>query len=414
VAQNEQMDRNLQENIITGQNHQFVHRMLLDFDNNQIEKGNLRLLEGEKCCVLYLLNTADTGSQLSENNLEQIFTIFLMRLICKLYTNHNEIALIVASKELNTDDQLREPAKRIAQSTQSQQALSIGISKPFTEAGFLSNAYHQALDALGMHIVRGSGSICCFREIRNCSTPNYPYRIENAILRASKTLDVNLVREELRKFEQYLIAQDALARVVRDFYVQLFCSYQHLVMELPINHEGMFDLSHMKILGMDSISEMSEYMMDAFAILINAQVQKGAKSELISRICGYIEMHLKDAPIVDAIAAEFFISPSTLRLEFQREMGLSVKNYMDCLRIEQAKKLLVDTNKKIQDIATDLGFNYAQTFIAFFKSSTGMTPGEYRAKEQNQKIKMLSGSYDMSPESMPGNEVESGSENKSL
>ncbi len=391
VVQNEQMDRSLRENIITGQNRQFVHRMLLNFNEDQNEGGHLRLFESEKCCILYLLHATSAGNQLSEKRLEQVFEHFAMRLICKLYTNYNEIALIIASKELNTDEQLRESAQRITELTTHPQEISIGISKPFVEAGFLADAYHQALEALGMRIVRGAGSICCFREIRNCAIPDYPYRIENAVLRASKTLDVNLVREELKKFEMYLIVQDALARVVKDFYVQLFCSYQHLVMELPINQEGMSELSHMNILGMESIAEMSDYMMDAFAILISTQEQKGSKSELISRICGYIETHLKDAPIVEVIAAEFFMSPSTLRLEFQREMGVSVKNYTDRLRIEQSKNMLTDSNKKIQNIAADLGFNYAQSFIAFFKSSTGMTPGEYRASAQSKKIEMLSG-----------------------
>lgn len=47
------------------------------------------------------------------------------------------------------------------------------------------------------------------------------------------------------------------------------------------------------------------------------------------------------------------------------------------------KQMLIDDALQIQDIAAKLGFQYAQSFISFFKNATGMTPGEYRSREQD-------------------------------
>ena len=89
---------------------------------------------------------------------------------------------------------------------------------------------------------------------------------------------------------------------------------------------------------------------------------------------------------MDAIAEEFFVSSSTLRVEFRGEMGISVKSYIDRRRVEEAKRLLTASATKIQDIALQLGFNFAQSFIAFFKANTGQTPGEYRAEAQGRRL----------------------------
>ena len=68
---------------------------------------------------------------------------------------------------------------------------------------------------------------------------------------------------------------------------------------------------------------------------------------------------------------------------------MSIKSYTDAQRLKLAKRLLENNSMKVQDISARLGFNYAQSFIAFFKSSTGMTPSEYRQMLNREKTGML-------------------------
>jgi len=46
--------------------------------------------------------------------------------------------------------------------------------------------------------------------------------------------------------------------------------------------------------------------------------------------------------------------------------------------IEEAKNLLLSSNKTVRELAFALGFEYPQYFSRLFKSKTGMTPLEYR------------------------------------
>ena len=49
--------------------------------------------------------------------------------------------------------------------------------------------------------------------------------------------------------------------------------------------------------------------------------------------------------------------------------------------IEQAKEYIVGTDKKLSQIAYELGFQYSQHFNRLFKKSVGYTPNEYRKQQ---------------------------------
>lgn len=86
------------------------------------------------------------------------------------------------------------------------------------------------------------------------------------------------------------------------------------------------------------------------------------------------ELMLKD------VAAKVHISANYLSSLFKQFQGNSYINCLNQIRLEQAKKLLVNKTVKMYEIAFKTGFNSSQYFSSCFKKSTGMTPGEYRQK----------------------------------
>lgn len=67
---------------------------------------------------------------------------------------------------------------------------------------------------------------------------------------------------------------------------------------------------------------------------------------------------------------------------FKAETGLTVNRYLTEIRIEQAKKLLTDSEHNINDISELCGFNYPKYFCRVFKKHTGMSPTDYRRKRK--------------------------------
>jgi AraC-like DNA-binding protein len=50
--------------------------------------------------------------------------------------------------------------------------------------------------------------------------------------------------------------------------------------------------------------------------------------------------------------------------------------------LERAKTLLLGTNRPVNEIAFELGFDYPQNLTKLFKNKTGLTPSQYRKQPQ--------------------------------
>jgi AraC-like DNA-binding protein len=72
------------------------------------------------------------------------------------------------------------------------------------------------------------------------------------------------------------------------------------------------------------------------------------------------------------------LSYSHVRKIFHDETKDNIVNYINKLRIEEAKRLLRETDQTINEIALSLGYNNNQSFNRFFKKYEGVTPGEFR------------------------------------
>ncbi len=103
--------------------------------------------------------------------------------------------------------------------------------------------------------------------------------------------------------------------------------------------------------------------------------QKHALSDIIS----YINNNFTGDITVDSIARQFFLSKSQLSHSFSKSMGISLKSYITQKRIIYAKELM-NSSKKLTEIAFESGFNDYSVFYKAFHRALGVTPSEYRNK----------------------------------
>ena len=99
----------------------------------------------------------------------------------------------------------------------------------------------------------------------------------------------------------------------------------------------------------------------------------------INRILKYIKVHFAERITLKLLAEYTHINPVYLSSLIKKETKMSLSNHINLIRIDESKKLLLYSNKSIQDIAYDIGFNYQSHFDTVFKKSEGFTPLEYRA-----------------------------------
>lgn len=78
------------------------------------------------------------------------------------------------------------------------------------------------------------------------------------------------------------------------------------------------------------------------------------------------------------ICNELYLSTSQFSLLFKEGTGKTFVEYLTSYRIEETKKLLKVSDKKVYEIAEDAGYRDPRYFSLLFKKATGMTPLEYR------------------------------------
>lgn len=81
---------------------------------------------------------------------------------------------------------------------------------------------------------------------------------------------------------------------------------------------------------------------------------------------------------VGYIAGRLFLSNNYFGQLFKSSTGISVTEYINYARIEHAKHLLKNSNKKIYEISAESGFADQYYFSSVFKKVIGLTPSEYR------------------------------------
>lgn len=92
----------------------------------------------------------------------------------------------------------------------------------------------------------------------------------------------------------------------------------------------------------------------------------------------YIHIHYAKRITIDQLVNHFCIPSATLRNLFKTRYNDTIYNYIKKVRMQNAKKMLVETDKKVVDIAHDIGYKNPSKFSTAFKDVTGTTPLKYR------------------------------------
>lgn len=101
-------------------------------------------------------------------------------------------------------------------------------------------------------------------------------------------------------------------------------------------------------------------------------------SKSTERICRYISEHYREEITLSGICEETGYSVPYVSRKFREENGMTFSRYLQQMRINEARRLLAESDKKIIEIAEYIGYSDIKFFNSLFKKLTGKTPREYR------------------------------------
>ncbi len=106
----------------------------------------------------------------------------------------------------------------------------------------------------------------------------------------------------------------------------------------------------------------------------------GSVRDPVVTVKKYIADHLTGDVSLGRLGEQVYLNPFYLSRLFKKNTGISITDYIIHARIEKAKELLRNTNRRVNDIALEVGFESSSYFTRFFKRLIKMTPVEYREK----------------------------------
>jgi AraC-type DNA-binding domain-containing proteins len=105
-------------------------------------------------------------------------------------------------------------------------------------------------------------------------------------------------------------------------------------------------------------------------------------SRAIAACQNYIFNHLYEDISLAQLADAAGLAPGYLSQLFRKETGITVSEYIQREKIEEAGKLLIYTDDTLLAISSRLNFHDQSHFIKVFKKHTGVTPRQYRNRQR--------------------------------
>ena len=127
--------------------------------------------------------------------------------------------------------------------------------------------------------------------------------------------------------------------------------------------------------------EFAKSVRSVFGMLCsqNESGNESKQDKIAKDIMNYIETNFRDSDLsLERIAKTFFISQNHVSRVLKSKIGKSYKEYLNDVRINEAKRLLKNTPMTVLNVANNVGYTDIRAFNRLFKKYTNQTPNEYR------------------------------------
>lgn len=265
----------------------------------------------------------------------------------------------------------------------------------------ISSSYREAFSALGSS-EEFSGRILHYRDIRKLCVSNIPLLMKEscALQRSILAYDpdkfnlsyhsiLNSLRENANKSFCEIVCFDTISKCIDAVQAanlsggHSFCSALNELTELNQN-------SGKHLACLDIFSEVMDEILNLISEAQPPETEdKSSKTSLdIDRILHVIhEKYLDSTFSAKELAAQFHTSASNISHLFKNKMGVTLSDYINNLKMDTVKKMLVETDYTISYISQYAGYYHTSNFIKKFKKTEGMTPNEYRTLHQKDREK---------------------------
>lgn len=212
----------------------------------------------------------------------------------------------------------------------------------------------------------------------------YPIEKEGELLTAISNGDIHSADEILGDIIKQIIQHHGgNLEIVRSRVVELTVLLSRASLKGGANVNSILGLNYDYLREIDSCSSIADIILWLQAVTrrFTRQVFEFSESkhvDIIYKAVEYIKRNYSSKMTLKEISDYLFISQPYFCRIFKEETGQTPGGYITFVRIEESKKILLDSNINIVDIPELVGFEGQSYFTKIFKKVTGYTPAKYR------------------------------------
>ncbi|MCM1056076.1 MAG: response regulator transcription factor [Firmicutes bacterium] len=193
---------------------------------------------------------------------------------------------------------------------------------------------------------------------------------------AAETL--NRLQQELHNASDPI---DDIRLFLADLYLSIKEKMSRLYGSVALSFAGNADVIRF-INSRHYLYEIVLFLTEQFEAMMSA-IGNSSRDSVLEDIMRYINHNFADNITLENIAPLFGYNSSYLGRIFNKKMGENFNSYIDHVRIEHAKELLLKEDDKIYTIAEKVGYRNPDYFHTKFKKYVGMSPAEYRKRSRS-------------------------------
>lgn len=206
--------------------------------------------------------------------------------------------------------------------------------------------------------------------------------LEKQMRSAISGLDYEKISATYEKFTAILAGGEVYtAKSVKDAYVGMLWCILSCAREMQV--PGMEAFHYPELLSQTLHANNRQDLEKGVRALLQVlkdqtRTRERELSPMIRRADMIIREEYKQGLTLDELAERLRVTPEYLSAQFHREMGATFGTYIRDIRMEQARKLLLGTEKKLYEIAQEVGYADPKYFSRVFREQTGQLPADYR------------------------------------
>ncbi|PRX66432.1 AraC family two component transcriptional regulator [Cohnella sp. SGD-V74] len=265
--------------------------------------------------------------------------------------------------------------------------VSIGIGERCVRGpSDVPEAFAAAEKSLDGKFLRGGNTVLSLTELSDGSDNDEEIQqLRASVLEAVGSCEETSVREAIGRLRMRFKAGIAAEKRIRAAVVELLVELLQLAKSSGAGTEDLFHSGHgeyERILTMKTADELCAFAekkcFEVMSLLL--RMRDVQPHSVVGTVKSIVQERYRTNLSLRSVAQEVFLNPNYLGKLFKAKTGMSFNDYLLQTRMEKAKRLLLETDMRVYEIAQEVGYGELDWFYKRFKAYAGISAGDYRAR----------------------------------